>query len=240
MTRRIWIFTGLLFFVACLVVATPAWIVRDILIKQQPAMAVGNVSGRVWSGELDVVQYQGITLSGISWTLRPWGIFSGLPLAIAVTEPVTGEGNIGIGSDETLHLHSVSVDGQLERLLNAMNFPSMGFDGGITLVLDEAQINADGCQSLSGTLTLNSLSGDVEGVETIAPVSAALRCENKRIVLDIDENNSAKVRGVVRISVKGHMNGQLLLTPDPGTPLFKSLTQFMGRPSNGKDFVLRL
>ena len=168
------------------------------------------------------------------------GIFSGLPLAIAVTEPVTGEGNIGIGSDETLHLQSVSVDGQLERLLNAMNFPSMGFDGGITLVLDEAKINAGGCQSLSGTLTLNSLSGDVEGVESIAPVNAALRCENKRIVLDIDENNSAKVRGVVRISVKGQMNGQLLLTPDPGTPLFKSLTQFMGRPSNGKDFVLRL
>ena len=75
MTRRIWIFIGLLFFVACLVVATPAWIVRDILIKQQPAMAVGNVSGRVWSGELDVVQYQGITLSGIRWTLRPW-VFS--------------------------------------------------------------------------------------------------------------------------------------------------------------------
>ena len=47
MKRGIWIILGLVFFVVCLVVATPAWIVRDILVKQQPAMAVGNVSGRV-------------------------------------------------------------------------------------------------------------------------------------------------------------------------------------------------
>jgi hypothetical protein len=45
---------------------------------------------------------------------------------------------------------------------------------------------------------------------------------------------------VVRISVSGQINGQLLLTPVAGTPLFTSLTQFMGRPANGKDFILRL
>ncbi|MBQ0761051.1 MAG: general secretion pathway protein N [Zhongshania sp.] len=240
MKRGIWIILGLVFFVVCLVVATPAWIVRDILVKQQPAMAVGNVSGRVWSGQLDVVQYQGITLSGISWTLNPLGIFSGVPVTITVNEPVQGAGKIGVGSEQTLQLRKVNVDGQLARLLNAMNFPSMGFDGNVSLVLQEAKINAGGCTSMAGTLTLNTLSGDIEGVDTIAPVTANLRCENQRIVLDIDENNTAKVRGLVRISVNGQMSGQLLLTPAAGTPLFNSLTQFMGRPANGKDFILRL
>jgi general secretion pathway protein N len=124
--------------------------------------------------------------------------------------------------------------------LNAMNVPSMGFDGGISLFLEEAKIDADGCLSVTGTISLDALSGDIDGVESIAPVTASLRCENKRIVLDVDENNAAKVRGVVRISVSGQINGQLLLTPAAGTPLFASLTQFMGRPANGKDFILRL
>ena len=104
MKRSVWVFIAVIFFALCLIIATPAWIVRDILVKQQPAMAVGNVTGRVWSGELDVVQYQGITLSGISWTLNPIGLFSGVPLAIAVTEPVNGAGDVGIGSEETLQL----------------------------------------------------------------------------------------------------------------------------------------
>jgi general secretion pathway protein N len=240
MKRSVWVFLAVIFFALCLIIATPAWIVRDILVKQQPAMAVGNVTGRVWSGELDVVQYQGITLSGISWTLNPIGLFSGVPLAIAVTEPVNGAGDVGIGSEDTLQLRNVEVEGKLARLLNAMNFPSMGFDGGISLSLSEAKINAGGCISMAGTVTLNALSGDIEGVETIAPVMANLSCENKRIVLTVDENNAAKVRGIVRISVNGQLNGQLLLSPVAGTPLFKSLTQFMGRPSNGKDFILRL
>lgn len=240
MKRSLWVFIGILFFVICLVVATPAWVVRDVLVNQQPAMALGNVNGRVWRGELDVVQYQGITLSGIRWTLNPLGFFSGVPLAIAVTEPVQGGGDIGIGSADTLQLRNVNIEGELARLLNAMNFPSMGFDGGISLFLEEAEINAGGCLSMTGTITLNALSGDIDGVESIAPVTASLRCENKRIVLDVDENNAAKVRGVVRISVSGQINGQLLLTPAAGTPLFTSLTQFMGRPANGKDFILRL
>ena len=240
MKRSVWIILGIAFFLVCLVVATPAWIVRDIIVKQQPAMAVGNVSGRVWRGELDVVQYQGITLSGIRWTLNPIGLISGVPLAIAVNEPVQGEGDVGIGREQTLQLRNVNVEGQLARLLNAMNFPSMGFDGGISLALQEAKINATGCISIVGTMTLNALSGDIEGVDSIAPVTASLSCENKRIVLAIDENNSAKVRGTVRISVNGQMNGQLMLSPAPATPLFNSLTQFMGRPANGKDFILRL
>ena len=239
MKRNLWIFIGILFFVVCLVVATPAWVVRDVLVNQQPAMALGNVSGRVWRGELDVVQYQGITLGGIRWTLNPLGFFSGVPLAIAVSEPVRGDGDVGIGSGNTLQLRNVNIEGELARLLNAMNFP-MGFDGGISLFLEEAEINAGGCLSVTGTISLNALSGDIDGVGSIAPVTASLRCENKRIVLDVDENNAAKVRGVVRISVSGQINGQLLLTPAAGTPLFASLTQFMGRPANGKDFVLRL
>jgi general secretion pathway protein N len=240
MKRGLWGFIGILFFVVCLVVATPAWVVRDVLVNQQPTIAFGNVSGRVWRGELDVVQYQGVTLSGIRWTLNPLGFFSGVPLAIAVSEPVQGDGDIGIGSADTLQLRNVNIEGELARLLNAMNFPSMGFDGGISLFLAEATINAGGCLSMTGTITLSSLSGDIEGVESIAPVTASLRCENKRIVLDVDENNAAKVRGVVRISVRGQINGQLLLTPAAGTPLFTSLTQFMGSPANGKDFILRL
>jgi general secretion pathway protein N len=240
MKRSLWGFIGVFFFVICLVVATPAWVVRDVLVNQQPAIAFGNVSGRVWRGELDVVQYQGITLGGIRWTLNPLGFFDGVPLAVVVSEPVQGDGNIGIDSADTLQLRNVNIEGELARLLNAMNFPSMGFDGGISLFLAEATINSDGCLSMTGTITLSALSGDIDGVESIAPVTASLRCENKRIVLDVDENNAAKVRGVVRISVSGQINGQLLLTPAAGTPLFTSLTQFMGRPANGKDFILRL
>jgi general secretion pathway protein N len=240
MKRNLWVFIGIFFFVICLVVAMPAWVVRDVLVNQQPAMALGNVSGRVWRGELDVVQYQGITLGGIRWTLNPLGLFTGVPLAIAVSEPVQGDGDVGIGSGNTLQLRNVNIEGELARLLNAMNVPSMGFDGGISLFLEEAKIDADGCLSVTGTISLDALSGDIDGVESIAPVTASLRCENKRIVLDVDENNAAKVRGVVRISVSGQINGQLLLTPAAGTPLFASLTQFMGRPANGKDFILRL
>ncbi|CAA0087247.1 Uncharacterised protein [Zhongshania aliphaticivorans] len=240
MKRTFWVVFSLLFFIICLVVATPAWVVRDILVKQQPSMAIGNVTGRVWQGDLDVAQYQGMTLGGISWTINPLGIVSGFPVTIAVKEPVVGRGKLGLTGAESLRLQNVDVGAKLQRILNAANIPSMGFDGDISLVLDEAELSAGGCASLAGTMSLNTLTGDIDGINTVAPVSANLGCENKRITLVIDENNAARVRGTVRVSFNGQVSGQIQLSPRPGTPLFKSLTQFIGRPSNGKDFNIRL
>jgi len=86
---------------------------------------------------------------------------------------------------------------------------------------------------------LASLLGDIDGISTIAPVSAELSCVNGLLTVLMDENNPNRVRGQVQLMNSGRASGNLTLSPAPGSELFKSLTLFLGAPRNNADFVLR-
>jgi len=239
MRRWLWFVCGGLFFVLCLLVTSPAWLVTDLALKKLPQLQLGTVSGSVWRGRVDTAKYGDITVTDLQWQLSLVGLFRGVPLAIDVAGPVEGHANVGVGGNNTLRLRDVSAQGGIAELMAVANLPSMGFDGGLSVELAEASITNTGCVDISGTFTLASLLGDIDGISDIAPVAATLSCENGLLAAVVDENNPTRVRGKVQLMNNGRLKGQLMLTPAPESLLYKSLSQFLGAPRNKTDFVLR-
>lgn len=239
MTRSLWIVCGAVFFLVCLLLSSPAWLVTDIVAKQIPELKLGTVSGRTWRGQIDHLQYGDIHVSQMQWHLSPLGLFRGVPLAISFVSPAKVTGLIGVAAGDTLRLRDIEAHGDIAKLMGVAQLPSMGFDGGVALTLAAANISSAGCSSVQGSLTLASLLGDIDGISDIAPVSAELGCSNGVLMVVVDENNPSRVRGQVQIMSSGRATGNLTLSPDPGSLLFKSLTQFLGAPRNNADFVLQ-
>ncbi|EIF44527.1 general secretion pathway protein N [gamma proteobacterium BDW918] len=239
MRRSLWVVCGTVFFLVCLLMTSPAWLVTDILAKQVPELKLGTVTGRAWRGQIDHVQFGDVHASQLQWRFSPVGLFRGVPLAISIASPVKATALLGLAAGDTLKLRDVEAHGKIAELMGIAQLPSMGFDGGVDLVLASARLSSTGCSSIEGTLTLASLLGDIDGISTIAPVSAELSCVNGLLTVLVDENNPNRVRGQVQLMNSGRASGNLTLSPAPGSELFKSLTLFLGAPRNNADFVLR-
>ena len=239
MTRSLWIVCGTVFFLLCLLMTSPAWLVTDIALKQLPELKLGSVSGRVWRGEVDHLQYADINISEVQWQLSPLGLLRGVPLAISFNAPAKVTALVGVADGEVLQLRDVEADGNVAALMGIAQLPSMGFDGAVKLSLESASMASSGCTEITGSVTLASLLGDIDGISDIAPVSAELSCANGAMKIVVDENNPSKVRGQVLVMTSGRASGQLTLSPESGSELFKSLTLFLGAPRNNTDFVLR-
>ncbi|WP_320838121.1 type II secretion system protein N [Zhongshania sp.] len=239
MRRSLWIVCGTVFFLVCLLMTSPAWLVTDILVKQVPELKLGTVTGRAWRGQIDHVQFGDIGASQLQWRLSPMGLFRGVPLAVSIASPVKATALLGLAAGDTLKLRDVEAHGNIAELMGIAQLPSMGFDGSVDLVLASASVSSTGCSSIDGTLTLASLLGDIDGISTIAPVSAELSCVNGLLAVLVDENNPNRVRGQVQLMNSGRASGNLTLSPALGSELFKSLTLFLGAPRNNTDFVLR-
>ncbi len=239
MTRSLWIVCGTAFFLVCLLLSSPAWLVTDILMKQIPELKLGTVSGRTWRGQVDHLQYDDISVSQLQWRVSPLGLLRGVPLAIEFASPAKVSALVGVGANNSLWLRDLEAHGDIAKLMGIAQLPSMGFDGGVKLQLPSANVSAAGCSAIEGSVTLASLLGDIEGISDIAPVSAELSCSNGFLLAMVDENNPSRVRGQVQIMTSGRASGNLTLSPDRGSALFKSLTLFLGEPRNNADFVLR-
>ena len=240
MSRLRLISAGLLVFLAFLLWRAPAWLVTDRVIDAVPELRLGQTKGTLWSGELDQVAYQGIHVAAVGWRFRPLGLISGLPLHVSAAAPAKVSANLGSGGGGKLRITDLDIEGDIATLLGAAGLPTMGFGGRYSGNVDEALISTSTCEAISGRLVLESLQGDVAGIEKVAPVVAQISCQGGAVVVQIDEANTMRVRGTLRLRIGGAVNGQVVLSPPPGSELFSSLSQLMGRPRNGKDFLLRL
>lgn len=240
MKRVLWSALALLVLVLFVAWRAPAWVLLDQLDGRVPGLALGNSDGRLWSGRLDQVNYDGLGLEGVSWRLQPLAALSGRPLAVAVESPLTLEAELGLPEGQQLKLYDVSLEGKIAALLDAVALPSMGFDGNYRAEMSSAVISPQGCSEFAGTIHLARLSGDIDGLSELGAVDATVSCQNRGLRIVIDEDNPMRVRGTVNLWFNGRSTGQVTISPPQGSALYQSLTQFLGRPSNGTDFQLRL
>lgn len=241
MKRGVLIALGFVFFTGCLLWRAPAWLLVDVAGQQLPEdVQLGTATGSLWSGEFATVTVQGKSLEKLQWQLRPLQLLGGSPLRLKLAQPLELDADIAVGSNQQLQVHKLDARGQLANLLSLAAVPSMGFDGALSAQLSGV-FSAGACMELDGKLELKALSGDVEGVAELAPLRASLSCQGRNILVKIDPDNAAKVRGTVSLPLNGGKpRGQITLSPTPGSGLFLSLQDFLGRPRNNKDFIIRL
>lgn len=239
MRRAVFVLLGVIFFVACVIARAPAWALFSIVEDQIPDdVHLGVVSGTIWSGRISSLDYAGFAVADMSWTLRPLGALSGAPLKLSLQHPLQLDATVGFTTDGELVVKQMTATSGVEDLLDTVGFPTMGFDGLVSADLN-ARFSAAGCQEIHGDLVLQSLTGDIAGIETIAPVSAKLSCKPRNILLTVEPGSAANIRGSLNVPMGGMPRGRLTVSPAAGTPLFESLQQFLGRPRNNKDFILQ-
>lgn len=240
MKRVLWSLLALVFLLLCLAWRAPAWVLLDQLDGQVPGLALGSSEGQLWRGRLDQVNYDGLALEGVSWRLQPVKALTGRPLAVAVDAPLRLQAQLGLPKGQELKLYDVEVAGKIAELLEAVALPSMGFDGDYRATMSAAVVSQQGCSEFAGNLYLNRLSGDIDGLSQLGAVQAEVSCQNRGLRIVIDDDNPMRVRGTVNLWFNGRASGQVTLSPPSGSALYDSLSQFLGRPSNGQDFQLRL
>ena len=123
-----------------------------------PGLALGSSDGRLWSGRLDQVNYDGLALEGVSWRLQPLAALSGRPLAVAVESPLSLQAELGLPVGQQLKLYDVNLQGRIAALLEAVALPSMGFNGDYRAEMSSAIISPQGCSEFAGNLHLARLS----------------------------------------------------------------------------------
>ncbi len=240
MKRALFICSGFVFFLICILWRAPAWVAMDLLTPQLPrGLSLGQASGSVWRGQLASVQFQNIEIRQLQWRLQILKAISGAPLAVSLKHPAELRVELGIDTERRIHLNTLTADAQLDKLLHVAGLPHMGFRGAL-LAHASAVFSAQGCESLQGDVKLRRLDSDLTGFESIAPVAAILSCQGRSVSLKIDENNAANIRGAVTLPLNGGKpRGGITISPEPGSELFLSLQDFMGRPRNNKDFIIR-
>ncbi len=224
--------------VAALLWRAPAWLVADALHGGADDLQLGAVSGSLWQGSFSHVGSSAVVVRPLHWQFRPLAMLQGRPLSIRFDEPAKVTAQLGY-RDSTLNVYELLAEGRIASVLAATGIPSMGFDGHFSASAVQAGFTAQGCQQLSGELSIEQLSGDVEGLASLGQIHAVLSCEDGTLTISIDENNPQKLRGSITVDRSGLPRGRMQLSPPAGSELYNSLRQFLGRPRNGSDFILR-
>ena len=240
MKRVLWPLGLLVVFVIFLLVKAPVWLVSDQVVKNVPGLELGGVDGSLWHGHVQSLNYQGITAQSLNWDLQVLGFLGGWPLTVSVEQPLTLQAELGLAENQQLKVRRLKANGDIAPLLIAAGLPTMGFEGQYSAMIDSAVLGPNGCQTVVGEFTVSGLRGDVDGIDMLGSIPAVLACRGNALQISIDGNNPAKVRGQLRIPFNGRVSGRVTLTPPPSSALHTSLQQFLGRPKNGKDFILSL
>lgn len=228
-------------FLSCLILLAPAWLLEKPMAERLPTnVVVSPLDGRLWQGRAPRIDIDGIELRDLNWSLSPARIFSEAPVEFSIASPLRLSGKVGVADGAGVLLHNVEAVGQAASLLQAIGMPSMGFDASYRLNVAEILMSERGCERASGQIDFASLAGDLAGIDAIGEVSANLSCVNKQLVIRINEDNNIRARGVIRAAMGGRVSGNVLLSPKPGTELYKGLAEILGAPRNKKDFILRL
>ena len=239
MKRFAIIIACILLFISGVLWRAPAWLATDIARDRLDGVELGVATGSVWRGELSHIGFQGMVLRGLQWQLSPLRILGESPLVISLAEPAVVELAIGLDG-EMLRVSSLTAKGRVGPLLEALQIPAMGFDGVFSGDIPSATWNAQGCQALEGEVSVAQLSGDIDGLASVGRVRAKVSCNAGTLRIVIDETNPVRLRGTITMNNRGIPRGQISLSPPPQSDIYRSLTQMFGRPSNGKDFTLRL
>lgn len=226
-------------FITGLLSRAPAWVVSDIARAQAPDVELGVASGTLWQGRLSHVAVQGLLLRDVQWQLGAQSVFASEPLRISLAEPAQVDLSLGVAG-EVLRISALQAKGRIAPMLDALQIPAMGFDGAFNADISAASLSAQGCESLSGEVFLEQLSGDIRGLDALGRIRASLGCESGRVTVSIDDSNPLQLRGKVSVGPDGVPRGKISLTPPPQSEVYRSLSQMFGRPRNGKDFILQL
>lgn len=167
--------------------------VADKLPKKIQAVQIGNISGSIWSPQIDKIAYQGHLLENISADVSIWNLLLGkLNSQISINDPTLKvQGDLSAGKT-SINLQQTNFELDAQRLDPLMQFPVKSLSGTITGTIEQADFQANGnWETITGVGSWqNAAIGYLEESLELGNFNFELNTdENKQLVLIILDND---------------------------------------------------
>lgn len=223
-------------FVVSLLATLPAWLLGSWM-SLPPGVTLAPLEGSLWRGRSPWLQFDGYRVESLQWRVSPLGLLGGNPLLVSAETPVALRGRLGPDYAGGLSLGDVEASASLAGLMDYLSLPQLGVDADISLQVEEGEFPPEGCEKLSGTLTVERWRGDMEGVDGVGPLVGRLSCDQSRVIVDVNPDNGVKLSGKLILFTDGRYAVDLRAAPPRGA-LYDTFRQLFGPPRNGQ-FVLQ-
>ena len=234
----------ILIFVVSLFLLTMAKLPVALVAERAPIpsnMSYEGLSGTVWQGEIQRLQFDDWLLTDVQWQLAPLALLTG-NAAFDIkfgkardSQQLSGKGQFSYGISGIL-ANGVTVRLPANNIKQMLPIP-MGDIGGRVIATIEQYAKGDAlCRELSGDLTWTKAEVDFGGRIALGALSSALSCDNAVIVAAFDGQNRLGLEGVARIESPQAYNFDGYLKPDAELPasLHQGVSMFGKADSKGK------
>jgi general secretion pathway protein N len=239
-TRKVLLVTGLLTFVAALVVMFPARVAYDWFAPE--AVRVSGLEGSVWSGSATEATVAGFYLRDLKWRLRPLRLLTGELAASVEASPSSGflEADVAVGVGGDVALANVSGSLPLSAFAAIARMPGLAGEASIEFqqlrMSDGLPIVAD------GTLAVSGLVAPVVDATSIGGYRAEFFTDDNAVVASIEDVNGVfDLAGSLTVSADRNYQfiGKVAATDKTSEKLKKQL-RYLGSPNDRGQHDIRL
>lgn len=161
MSTRSALAIAILVFVVTLLVRLPARTLVPLLPAQ---ISCETPTGTIWRGACTQLRSGAVTLSGISWHIRPAGLLRGaLAAELSSSDPkASGQASVELSAHQQLHIRALSA--QLP-LRNGLSTLPRDLDGTVQVSVDDATLDHGELTALQGFVRVLQLRSESQSAD---------------------------------------------------------------------------
>ena len=240
-TRRRLIAVGLITFVAGLILVFPARVAYHWFAPDQ--VAVGGISGTIWSGSAQNASSGGLYITDIKWRFKPLRLFTGKLMYAVEASPANGfiETDAGIGIDGTVHISDLQGVLGLHTLEQVLAI--RGLRGNASLRIDRLTLKDGVPGTAEGTLEIADLVVPMVSAGSIGGYRAEFHPQQDGGVSASIEDTDGIIdlAGRVTLSMDRSYQFRGLIAAKPETPqAMREQLRFLGSPNERGQHELNL
>ena len=238
--KRGLILVGVLTTIVALVVSFPARVAYQWV--SSPLVAMGGISGSVWSGKAREFTTNGVYLRDIEWRIQPLRLFTGKIAYSVSASPVSGffQSDIAIGLDGTTTLTDLSAAVPLQIVERAAKVP--GLRGQASLQFERVQLVKGRAAAMDGTVSIADLVVPIVHRGSLGGYKAEFFTQNNGIVASVEDTDGViDLAGSLQIKPDATYSfvGQVLAKPNTPDAVIQQM-RFLGPANERGQRELRL
>lgn len=244
------VFIFLISFIIFAAALMPANFALSLFEKQLPKqLQIGQVSGTIWQGKANVVNYQNVQVNRVIWDLDPWSLVTGKLTGkinlgnIREKSAPYGKFNLALGllsKEVTLNNSKLRVPASLVASQVRLPFPVQS-KGSFELNIAQAISGKPYCEQLSGEVETKELSVmGLQGWIDVDTIKGKLSCKNGAVALLVNEQNEL---GLELDAELGDAKPKVTAFIKPAPSMPKQVhdgVKFLGRPDEQGRYQIRL
>lgn len=211
-----------LVYIVGLLILLPARVVAYV-VDAPPGVRWTQIEGTLWSGTVGALQVENMVLRDVDWQLQPLALLQGrLQANIRIRDHadniVVGRGRVSLGQS-SLRVESLQADARLADL--AMLSPvASPFDlqGQVEASITRFDWGQPLCSQLDGRIEAADVALKIgRDWQDLNSFSAALSCDDGRVAVQMDDQNSLGLSGSALLDTTG-VRGDVRVQPDADAP----------------------